>query len=82
MLWTPWKIKSSLIALLPLPLVYKGFLVSSAGKESACNAREPSSILGSARATGEGIGYPLQYSWTSLVVQMVKKLPVMQKTWV
>ena len=61
---------------------YMGFPGGSDGKESACNAREPSSILGSARATGEGIGYPLQYSWTSLVVQMVKKLPAMQKTWV
>ena len=32
--------------------------------------------------TGEGIGYPLQYSWASLVAQMVKNLPTMQETWV
>ena len=35
---------------------------SSAGKESACNARDPGSIPGSGRSPGEGIGYPLQYS--------------------
>ena len=35
---------------------------SSVGKESACNAGDPSSIPGSGRSTGEGIGYPLQYS--------------------
>ena len=31
---------------------------------------------------GEGIGYPLQYSWASLVAQMVKNLTAMQETWV
>ena len=31
---------------------------------------------------GEGIGYILQYSWASLVAQMVKNLPAMQETWV
>ena len=35
---------------------------SSAGKESACNARDPTSVPGSGRSTGDGIGYPLQYS--------------------
>ena len=39
-------------------------------------------ISGSARSAGEGIGYPLQYSWASLVAQMVKNLPAMQETWV
>ena len=34
------------------------------------------------RSTGEGIGYPLQYSWVSLVAQLVKNLPAMQETWV
>ena len=38
------------------------FLDSSVGKESACNAEDPGSIPGSGRSTGEGIGYPLQYS--------------------
>ena len=39
-----------------------GFLHSSVGKESTCNAGDPSSIPGLGRSTGEGIGYPLQYS--------------------
>ena len=57
-----------------------GFPGSSAGKESACNARDPGSIPGSGSSTGEGIGYPLQYSWASLVAQLVKNPPAM--TWV
>ena len=56
-----------------------GFLGSSAGKESACNAREPNSIPESGNSLGEGIDHPLQYSWVSLVAQMVKNLPVMQR---
>ena len=55
-----------------------GFPASSVGKESACNAGAPSSIPGSGRSAGEGRGYPLQYSWTSLAAQMVKNLPAMQ----
>ena len=39
-------------------------------------------IPGSGRSPGEGIGYPLQYSWASLVAQPVKNLPAMQETWV
>ena len=39
-------------------------------------------ILGLGRSPGEGIGYPLQYSWTSLVAQTVKNLPAMRETWV
>ena len=39
-------------------------------------------IPGSGRSAGEGIGYPLQYSWASLVAQLVKNLPTMQETWV
>ena len=45
---------------------YLPFPSSSVGKESACNARDPSSIPGSGRSAGEGIGYTLQYSWASL----------------
>ena len=59
-----------------------GFPGSSAGKESPCNAGDPSSTPGSGRYPGDGIGYPLQYFWASLVAQLVKKLPVMQETWV
>ena len=59
-----------------------GFPGGSAGKETPCNAGDPGSIPGSGRSPGEGIGYPLQYSWASLVAQLVKILPAMQKTWV
>ena len=58
------------------------FLGSSAGKESACSAGDPGLIPGSGRSPREGIGYPLQYSWVSLVAQLVKNLPAMRKTWV
>ena len=50
----------------------RGFPGSSVGKESTCNAGDPSSIPGSGRSTGKGIGYPLQYSWASLVAQLIK----------
>ena len=55
---------------------------SSVGKESACNAGGPSSIPGLGRSTGEGIGYSLQYSWASLMAQLVKNLLAMRETWV
>ena len=64
---------------------YQGFPDSSVGKESACNTGDPSSIPGSGRPAGEGIGYPLQYSWASLVApleaQLVENLPAMWETW-
>ena len=53
-----------------------------AGKESACSAGDPGLIPGSGRSPREGIGYPLQYSWTSLVAQTVKNPPGMRETWV
>ena len=59
-----------------------GFPGSSVDKESACNAGDPGSIPGPGRSAGEGIGYPLQYSWASLVAQLVKNLPTMWETWV
>ena len=59
-----------------------GFLDSSVGKEPACNAGDLGSIPGLGRSPGERIGYPLQYSWTSLVVQLGKNLPAMRETWV
>ena len=58
-----------------------GFPDSSIGKESACNAGNPGSISGLGRSPGEGIGYRLQYSWASLVAQLVKNLPARQETW-
>ena len=63
-------------------MVYRGFPDSSVDKESTCNAGDPSSIPGSGRSAGEGIGYPLQYSWVSLVAQLAKNPPAMRETWV
>ena len=58
----------------------------SVGEEPTCNTGAlgsiPGSIPGSRRSAGEGIGYPLQYSWTSLVAQLVKNPPAMWETWV
>ena len=59
-----------------------GFPNSSVGKESTGNAGDPGLIPESGKSAGEGIGYPLQYSWASLVAQMVKNSPAMWETWV
>ena len=59
-----------------------GFPDSSVGKESACKAGDPGLIPGSGRSAGEGICYPLQCSWASLVAQLVKNSLVMWGTWV
>ena len=61
---------------------YVGFPDSSVGKESACNTGDPSSVPGLGTSAGEGIGYPLHYSWASLVAQLVKNPPAMWDTWV
>ena len=55
---------------------------SSVGKESSCNTGDLGSIPGSARYAREGKGYPLQYSWASLLAQLVKNLPAMWEIWV
>jgi len=57
------------------------FTGSLAGKESTCNAGDPGSIPTLGRFPGEGIGYPLQYSWASLVAQMAKNTPALLETW-
>ena len=57
----------------------QGFPESSVGEESTCTAGHPSSIPGLGRSSGEGIGYSLQYSWASLVAQLLKNLPVMRE---
>ena len=59
-----------------------GFPDRSVGKESACNAGDPGLIPGSGRSPGEGIGYPLHYSWACLVAQLVKNPLAVQETWV
>ena len=56
-----------------------GFPDSLVGKESACNAGDPGLIPRLGRSAGEGKGYPFQYSWASLVAQLVKNLPAMQE---
>ena len=56
------------------------FSDSSVGKESTCTAGDPGSIPGLGRSAGEGIGYPLQYSWTSLVAQLVMNLSAVKET--
>ena len=63
-------------------IVIWGFPDSSIGKESACNAGDTGSIPELERSAGEGIGYPLQYSWAFLVAQLVKSSPAMRETWV
>ena len=63
-------------------IIGMGFPGSSVGKQSTYNAGDPGSVPGLWRSAGEGVGYPLQYSWVSLVAQLVKNLPAMWETWV
>ena len=58
------------------------YLGNSTGKESTSNAGDTGLISGSGRSPGEGIRYPVQYSWASLVAQLVKNQPAMRETWV
>ena len=55
---------------------------SSADKKSTCNAGHSSWLPGSGRSTAERISCPLQYSWASLMVQLVKNLPAMWEIWI
>ena len=55
---------------------------SSVGKESTCNAGDPGLIPGLERSAGEGIRYPLQYSWASLMAPLEKIPPAMWEIWV
>ena len=58
----------------------RGFPGGSAGKESACSAGDPIRFLGREDPLEKGLSYPLQYSWASLVAQLVKNPPAMQET--
>ena len=68
--------------MLCVPLIFSPNLETSVGKESSYNAGDPGLIPGLGRSAGEGIGYPLQCSWVSLMAQLVKNLPAMRETWV
>ena len=59
-----------------------GFLITQLVKNPPVVQKTPVRFLGREDSPGEGIGYPLQYSWVFLVTQVVKNLPAMQETWV
>ena len=86
--WVLWVIQQISIVYMDCIFIFSvisfevGFPGSSAGKESTWNTGNSGSILELGRSPGEGIGHSLQYSWASLMVQMVKNLPAMQETWV
>ena len=63
-------------------VLVSGLASSSAGEESACSVGDPSLIPGLGRSPGKGIGYQIQYSWASLVAQLVKNPPTRQETWI
>ena len=65
-----------------LSLDYRNVVLCFLKKKSTCNAKDPGSIPGLGRSPGEGIGYPLQYSRASLLIQMVKNLTAIWETWV
>ena len=58
-----------------------GFLSVFAGKESTCDTENTSLIPSGARSSGERMNYPHQYSWASLMAQMVNNLPALQEAW-
>ena len=94
LLWQPWQMNTEGITPPNILCILHSFCVyflspwcwglpdSSDGKESAFNAGDPGWIPGLRTSAGEGIGYRLQYSWASLVAQLVKNMPAMQETWV
>ena len=60
----------------------QGFPDGSVIKDLLANAGDMGSIPGSRRSTGGGIAYPLPYSWSSVVAQLVKNPPAIRETWV
>ena len=55
-------------------------MVAQLVKNLPVTAGDPSSIPEMGSSPGEGIGYPLQYSWASLVAQLGKNPTAMQET--
>ena len=79
--WKRWGTSINIVFLFLLE--YSWFIPSSsAGKDSACFAGRFYLIPGSGRSPGEGTGYPIQYSWASLVAQTVKNAPALWETWI
>ena len=76
------KIIFNITSIFHLLLTLPGFPVSSAGKESTCNAGDPGLIPGLGRSPGEAKGCPLQHSWASLAAQLVKNPPAVWEAWV
>ena len=66
----------------PIVWNYRHITYPDSSVGNACNAGDPGLIPGSGRSPGEGIGYPLQYSWASLAAQLVMNPPAMWETWV
>ena len=60
----------------------RAFLIAQLVKNPPAMQETPVQFLGWGRSAGEGMGYPLQYSWTSFVAQLVKNPPAMRETWV
>ena len=79
--WACWSVGLVTSKMRKLGYRIMGFPDSSASQGSTCNAGDPGSVPGSGRSAGEGIGYPLQYWWASLVAQVVKNLPAMWEIW-
>ena len=65
-------------------LQYLASLIAQLVKNPPATAMQETSVpsLGRETSTEEGIGYPLQYSWASLVAELVKNLPIIWETWV
>ena len=78
---TTWEAPFLVINLMRL-ICYRGFPGSSAGKESTRSVEDLGSVPGLGKYDGEGLGYPLQSTWASLLALILKNLPALQETWV
>ena len=77
--WAPLLYSSFLlVSYFPHDSVYKRASLTVQLIKNLLAMQNPGSIPGSGRSAGEGIGYPLQYSWASPVAQLVKNLPAMR----
>ena len=60
-----------------MPLIRDNSLVAQLVKNLPAMENTPGLIPGSGKSAREGVGYPLQYSWPSLVAHLVKNPPAM-----